>query len=77
MLGEVTVHMLEKTARIDLKYIQENFNFKIATWFKEFLAAIPWGDDDTSAVNYLNFPHMHKFNALRTLRQRRTHTLSS
>jgi hypothetical protein len=61
--GEVTVHMLQHTKRIDLKYIKENPHFKIATWFREFLAAIPGG---VNAVKYLNFPHMHWFNNMRS-----------
>jgi hypothetical protein len=65
MLGEVTVYMLKKMARMDLKYIQENSHFKIATWFRKFLAATP-GSYGTTAVKYLNFPHMHKFNTMRT-----------
>jgi hypothetical protein len=64
MLSKVTVHMLQRTARIDLKYIQENFDFEIATWFQKFLAAIHGGDGVT-AVNCLRFPLMHKFNSLR------------
>lgn len=64
MLGEVTVHMLTHTARFDLKYIRQNHDFKIATWFSEFLESIPGGD---TTVQHLNFPHMHWFeNSLQT-----------
>lgn len=54
--------MLQNTGRLDLKYIKENPNFKIVTWFRKFLAAIPGGLD---AVKFLNFPHMHWFNSMR------------
>lgn len=64
MLGEVTVHMLRGTERFDLKYIKDNPDFKIATWLRQFIAAIP-GDDSANAVKYLNFPHMHWFNSAR------------
>jgi hypothetical protein len=60
--GEVTVHMLQNTKRIDLKYIKENPHFKIATWSHGFLAANPGAVD---AVKYLNFPHMHWSNDMR------------
>jgi hypothetical protein len=63
ILGEVTVHMLQNTKRIDLKYIKENSTFSIATWFRKFLAAIP-GGDGINAVKHLNFPHMHWFNSM-------------
>ncbi|KAH7409797.1 hypothetical protein DE146DRAFT_751520 [Phaeosphaeria sp. MPI-PUGE-AT-0046c] len=63
MLGEVTVHMLQHTSRFDLKYISENPDFKIATWFREFLESIPGGNN---TVQYLNFPHMHRFNSMRS-----------
>ncbi|CAO2656825.1 Nn.00g056280.m01.CDS01 [Neocucurbitaria sp. VM-36] len=61
MLGEVAVYMLQNTERIDLKYVYQNTDFKIATWFRKFLEAIPGGDGAT-AVKHLNFPHMHWFN---------------
>jgi hypothetical protein len=57
--GEVIVHMLQNTERIDLKYIKEIPHFKIATWLRGFLTAISGGVD---AVKYLNFPHMLWFN---------------
>jgi hypothetical protein len=62
VLGEVVVHMLQNTERIDLKYIWENPGFKIAIRFRNFLAAIP-GGDGLNAVKYLNFPHTHWFNS--------------
>jgi hypothetical protein len=64
MLGEVTVQMLRGTERFDLKYIKDNPDFKIATWLRKYIAAIP-GDDSANAVKYLNFPHMHWFNSAR------------
>jgi hypothetical protein len=62
LLGEVTVHMLVYTERIDLKYIHTNHNFKIATWLQKLLDAIP-EDGGRYSVKYLNFPHMSLFNA--------------
>lgn len=64
LLGEVTVHMLHNTRQIDLKYIKEADGFEIATWFREFLTAIPGG---LSAVKHLNFPHMHWYNSQRNI----------
>ena len=52
--------MLEKIAKIDLKYIHKNHEFKIATWFRKLLAAIPNGEG-LDRVKYLCFPHMHWF----------------
>ncbi|KAH7081431.1 hypothetical protein BKA63DRAFT_487153 [Paraphoma chrysanthemicola] len=64
MPGEVTVHMLRGTERFDLKYIKNENSFKIATWLRQFIAAIP-GNDGFTAVKYLNFPHMHWFDTNR------------
>ncbi|KAH5040877.1 hypothetical protein HBI40_023140 [Parastagonospora nodorum] len=64
LLGEVTVHMLQNTGQIDLKYIKEVSGFEIATWFREFLTMIPGG---LSAVKHLNFPHMHWYNSERDI----------
>ncbi|KAJ4372274.1 hypothetical protein N0V83_004048 [Neocucurbitaria cava] len=61
MLGEVVVEMLRNTKRVELKYIYDHPDFKIATWFRKFLLAIPDGDG-VCAVKHLNFPHMHWFN---------------
>ena len=61
MHEETLVLMLQRTARFDLKYIFRNTNFKIATWFTEFLKAIPGGGGEI-AVKHLNVPHMHWFN---------------
>jgi hypothetical protein len=58
VLGQIVVHMLQNTERIDLKYVRTNTDFKIATWFREFLATIP-GGGGVNAVTYPNFPHMH------------------
>jgi len=66
MLGEVVVLMLRRTARIDLKYIETVPNFKIATWLRKFIDAIPFRDG-TRAVQYLNFPHMHWYNSVQPL----------
>jgi hypothetical protein len=63
LLGEVLVHMLVYTERIDLKYIHTNHKFKIATWFRKLLNAIPEGGGQY-AVKYLNFPHISLFNEL-------------
>jgi hypothetical protein len=73
VLGEVVVYVLQNTERIDLKYIRTNADFKIATWFRKFLAAIP-GGDGVNAVKYLNFPHMQWFNSVSATA---THTNSS
>jgi hypothetical protein len=41
VLGEIVVHMLQNTERIDLKHVRTNADFKIVTWSRKFLAAIP------------------------------------
>jgi hypothetical protein len=61
MHDEVLVFMLRKTQRFDFKYIFGNTGFKIATWFRNFLEAIP-GDASVRTVRHLAFPHMHWFN---------------
>lgn len=53
LLGEVIVHMLVYTERIGLKYIHTNHGFKIATWLRELLDAIPEGGGRYT-VKYLN-----------------------
>ncbi|KAF2123368.1 hypothetical protein P153DRAFT_371694 [Dothidotthia symphoricarpi CBS 119687] len=63
MLGEVVVHMLERTERYDLKYEYREPRSKIATWFRRFLESIPNGQN---AIKYLNFPHMSWFNHMCT-----------
>jgi hypothetical protein len=63
VFGEVVVYMLQNTERIDLKYIRTNADFKIATWFRKFLASIP-GGDGVNAVKYLDFPHKHWLNSV-------------
>ncbi|KAH3944205.1 hypothetical protein HBI56_034130 [Parastagonospora nodorum] len=63
MLGEVAVYMLQKTKRFDLKYMYSQKKFKIATWLRKFLEALP-NNEGLDAVRYLNFPHMHWFNHL-------------
>jgi hypothetical protein len=57
MHDEVLVSMLRKTERFDLKYDFRNIGFKIATWFRNFLMAVP--GDASSTVKHLGFPHMH------------------
>lgn len=64
LLGKVTVHMLQNTGQIDLKYIKEAAGFENATWFRGFLTAIPCG---LSAVKHLNFPHMRWYNSQRDI----------
>jgi hypothetical protein len=66
MLGEVVEIMLRKTVRIDLKYYEHVTSFKIATWLRKFIAAIPY-NDGTRAVKYLCFPHMHRYNSIQPL----------
>jgi hypothetical protein len=66
MLGEVVEIMLRKTARIDLKYYEHVPSFKIATWLRKFIAAIPY-NDKSRAVKYLCFPHMHRYNSIQPL----------
>lgn len=61
MLGEVAVYMLQKTKRFDLKYMYSRKKFKIATWLRKFLEALP-DDEGLDALRYLNLPHMHWFN---------------
>jgi hypothetical protein len=61
LLGEVVKHMLVYTERFDLKYMRSNPQFKIATWLRKLLDAIPEGGGQY-AVKYLNFPHMSLFN---------------
>ncbi|KAF1838166.1 hypothetical protein BDW02DRAFT_605452 [Decorospora gaudefroyi] len=61
MHEEVLVLMLQRTLRFDLKYIEWNTDFKIATWFRMFLEAIP-GEGGLYAVKHLKFPHIHRFN---------------
>jgi hypothetical protein len=58
VLGEIVVRMLQNTERIDLKYVRTNTDFKIATWFRKFLATIP-GGGGVNAVKYPNFQHLH------------------
>jgi hypothetical protein len=59
MHDEVLVLMLRKTEHFDLKYNFRNTNFKIATWFRNFLKAIP--SDASNTVKHLAFSHMHWF----------------
>jgi hypothetical protein len=61
LLGEVIKHMLVYTERIDVKYNHTNHEFKVATWLRKFLNAIPESGGQY-AVKYLNFPHMSLFN---------------
>ncbi|KAH7091362.1 hypothetical protein FB567DRAFT_625914 [Paraphoma chrysanthemicola] len=67
MLGELTVHMLRGTERFDLKYIKNGDSFKIATWLRQFITAIP-GDDGVMAVNAYN-PSVELMVACKNLRK--------
>jgi len=63
VLDEVVEIMPRKTARFDLKYDQYVPHFKIATWLRNFIAALPY-DDGLRAIKYLCFPHMHYYNSV-------------
>ncbi|KAI2486458.1 hypothetical protein Ptr902_00591 [Pyrenophora tritici-repentis] len=71
MHEEVLVLMLQRTKCYDSRYHHMNKDFNMATWFRQFLDAIP-GGRGKFAVKHLNFPHMHWFN-----HQQGTHTLSN